>query len=695
MAKIIVLVLLSTWVLPTTLSEQGQTKLALSHALVPEAQIIRLRNQVTHTTYIDLAPIMEYLEKLKINADSILTHLEDDIAHLKNSGFYSMKEEGIYYTFFPHEENMTGSRNAGCFLIGGQSIKPSNKEGWKKLGTLVQKFNEENKEVADIPKPTKIVVPVKTEDKSSKLKYVGIGPRATPYLELDDSIATVENLAKAATAFPLFNIETNEFEFRTENELEYVVCELVGNSKITSKTAWQTEARRRKAKVEKIIHKIQDSKETFENYFDGQLPFTYSLGNKVRMENLGSLLDLDTMKTDMASHSAANIQDSGRFALANMFIDNYLSTLSTKLNEFLDLFSSKEGVYRKILKAAIEPMLHVVSTNLKSIANKKPFLSAFKRSVKNAAMKYDSSSKVFLQEFNYVPPKSEDLGTLYKILTFPIISESYEVLLHAPETHLISDDGGEKFCEFIEINFLLSHCVRLPDLENTYSCRASHLEKIDNCCKLMIQPNTIQALETCGSTPYEVKPSLSLINYDSHSAVFATSALQEREFETICSGRPPTTNTANETMLISTDCQVKFDEYTIQPVQQSRSSTILTPLRTLFQSDFNHLKGQTIEPMIPEEYSKETDKSFHEKESFLLELLKLEPIQWTLFVGTLILSLIGFGGMSTCVIVALRKRREQQKRPKEQEAHVMENIVPRRHTMPIFQQPPATPFQFI
>ncbi len=422
-----------------------ETKVTLSHALIEEAQIIRLHDYLTHTAYIDLSPPFNYLEELEEHTTKVENHLKADKTHLEGTDIFAMENNNTYYTYFLNEGYVGISKNEGCFLIGGEAVKPDSEEGWKLVGQMVKQFNEEN-EGTDIPVVEKLVVPVTLDNSISKLRYVGLGSKNI--LNLGTNIATRENLLKAGSAFPLYNIESEAFEFREDNsEGQYALCKIIRSQKLAQAPVWRTLVSRKIVEVSAISKRIAKSKEFLLKILGELAEFSYTLGNKLLPESLGQLDDLANLTSGLSTHSAERVYDSGTYAIANVFLDRTIREIREKLQYYQNSYMNEQKILKNILETAIKPLVSIVTNNMKGLTKVEPFLDAFKQSVKTTSMKYDATSRVLLQQFQYVSPKASDLLRYYQVLKFPFFTRSYEVTLNIPFEHIVQ---GENVCVFVE-----------------------------------------------------------------------------------------------------------------------------------------------------------------------------------------------------------------------------------------------------
>ncbi len=579
-----------------------------------------------------------------------------------------------------------GAASPGCFLIGGEGVKPKDLNGWAEIGKLVKKWNDEN-EGTSIPRPTKIVMPL-TTDNDKNLRYVGVGSKEV--LNVDGTIATNLNLVKAKQAFPLYNIVSESIEFRTENSKGYTLCRLIYNDKLKEKTLWRTTLKRQKARITKILENIKSIKDGLLEVLGTFPSFTYSLGNKVRIESLGDLAELEELEGDLGSHAADSISKSGRFAVASMFLDNYISKISQYMDTVKKVAPEKDIFLRKVLLIALTPVLTAAATNLKGVSEHEPYLQALKNSVKGSTIKFDSANKVLLQEFSYFPPKASDLHNLYKTLRFPLLSKDHEVLLSTPSQHVLADAGKTSTCQFIENNFLLAHCRKL-DSQSYYSCQSELFGQINPCCKQIIDLDPMESLSTCGATIFDQDSHIERLDYDAYNYVYIGSGLATAKLEFICE-EDPDEKELNETSIISTECNLKFNDKIFQTTMAEAPSNIITPLRSLFETVIPHI--QNVVPDIrPDVDPKSGDNFFFEDNNLLSGLGMLE---WLALFGSFILTSCGctfcIGWCTFIRIKRNRTRREAQRK----DNYIMVNHPGRRQTLPIYNPPSAPPpFQFI
>ncbi len=663
---------------------QAETKLALSHALVEEAKIIQIGKLLTHTTYIDVSQIFAYLDSLKTHGDSLMTHLTDDISHLSSSSLYSMEENKTSYTFFLTEGTI-GPGAPGCFLIGGEAVKPENINGWKKWAEIVQQWNTANKDTT-IPKPTKLIMPVKTNNEK-KLIYVGTGFKGE--LKMDTTVENVD-LVKARTAFPLFNIESQEVEYRTANEEAYVLCRLIYNDKIKEKGLWLTMAQRKEAEMQKVLNSIAATKQTLLDFLRELPEFSYTLGNKVRIETLGDLAELTEMNGDLSSHSADSMDKSGRFAVANVFFNQYIEKIRTFLEKVNLVIPNDATFSKKILFAALLPVVNAALTGLRGVSNMEPYTQSLKSSVKGSLTKYDAANKVILQEFSYYPPKISDLHFLYKIITFPLLTKEHEVVLDLPTSHLIVEATEGDTCQFIKNNFLLSHCRRL-ETPSFYSCFSDVLGKADSCCQELHRLDTLESVGKCGVIMFNQPANIERITYVDYNLAFVGSSLTNSNIEFLCEG-DPSEKTLNESSVISSDCQIRLEGRTYKPSKIGTTSNIITPLSSLFSNLIPHLKELEVDVRSSPKYLPEFPV-FNENGT----IFGLGIFEWMVITASFIVSTCGctllIGWFS---YIKKIKHRRKGRDAIDKQNYIMVNHAGRRQTLPIYNPPSAPPpFQYI
>ena len=672
----ILILLLGTWV-------HGETQMALSHAIIQAGKIIRGGSLSTYTTYVDFEPVFSYLRKLKDHGDALKLHLDKDISHLEGKDLYAMEHNNSYFTYF-HSEGTYGSGNPGCFLIGAEAYKPGTAEEWEDVATMVKKFNDLN-EGTDIPRPTKLIVPVRVDVKSSALKYVGLGSKAE--LKLDSTVGTNLNLLKTLKAFPLYNINSKQFEFRENATEEYVLCKLIRTRKLAQKATWLALAQRKLVEVEKFLKETKEAKEELTNFLAKFSSFSYTVGNKLGLESPGRFDDVQAMMGHLDSHSALNIIDSGRYALANVFLDKYINALKEKLGSYLLAYEDPTNVYKTMLSKGINPLLTIVNNNIKGVSDLTPFLAAFKQSIRASSFQYDTAAKVLLQEFQYQSPKRNDLLQLHKVLLFPVLTNEYEVTVNVPEQHLLE---GEDMCQFVGPTFLLANCQKLPDLEETYRCQSDQLLFSDPCCVEIREMQTISSIERCGSVFYTSPPELALLRYDSHDFVYITSAKKESQIETQCQDGTEAEFKINETTLLSPNCSVKQNHGLISAFDTHIGPTRMVPLRTLFMETFNLLKGKELEPQKPDRKYVPPIDMF---ENGTLEFFGLNPLELGIISGGSFLFLLP---TLACVCAIFFRKRSKKKKEKAAENYVMASHT-KREMLPIYSPPtaPNTNFQYI
>ncbi len=678
--EFIKLIILAHLLIGSFCSENFETKLALSHALIEEAQIIKLEDPSSHTSYIDFAPPLDYLKKLEDSATNVKTHLDNDLAHLKGTDIYAMEYNNTYFTYFSSEGTYGLSGNEGCFLIGAEAYKPATVAGWEQVATMVKEFNTENQDT-EIPTPEKILVPITLDNASSKLKYVGIGTKEP--LDLPTTVATRANKLKAAQAFPLYNINTNTFEFREENSQAWALCKVIRSQKLVQAPMWRTLAIRKKKEVENILNSINKAKDFLNNLLGEFEDFTYTLGNKVMVENLDNLNELATLQTELGSHSATDIQDSGQYALANVFLDRFVNTLKDKLQYYRTKFINKAQVLKKVLTTAIKPIVIIVTNKIRGVTNVQPFIDAFKQSIKATLSKYDPNAKVLLQQFQYFSPNQNDLLRYFKVLKFPVITNTYEVTLKTPFIHLIQ---GTDNCQFVQPTFLLSHCKRLNEAR-FYSCQYNKFGFQDECCSSMYKLNTPTSLDSCGTEFYEKHPELTPLNYDKYNLVFISSARHTNRIDILCEGKSPEEHETNETSLISTNCRVQFEKNIFPNHLSSVEKTIVTPISQLFMDIASEVIGKKLTPQKPVP-SYPPNKNDSELKIFGLNLIEFGVVGGGLF--TIFSAIV----CATCTLLMGRKKRKRNQEQFSKNNYVMANH-PRRETLPIYSPYPTAPNQYI
>ncbi len=666
-------------------TETPDAGLALSHALIEEARILKLEKFETHTAYVDLSGPFAFLKTLKEEATKIKTHLAEDMTHLKSTSLYAMEKNGTYFTYFLSDGDYGHSKTEGCFLIGGEAFKPETAAGWKSVGDMVKEFNEAN-EGSTIPIVEKLLVPVRLDNSVSKLRYVGIGSKEI--LELDASIATRINLLKAGSAFPLYDIKNDQFVFRDSNTPPaHALCKVIRNQKTVQAPVWRTLVARKEVEIESLLEDIEEKNTFLLNLFGEFAAFTYTLGNKIKAEDMEPLDDLTNLITELGSHSAANVYDSGTYAIASVFLDRLVNVFRQKMAYYNNLFSLKTQILKRILTVVIRPLLTIVSNNLHGISNVNPFIEAFKLSIKATTTKYDPNAKVLLQEIQYYSPQKSDLLSYLSILKFPIMTSTFEVIVRTPYQHVIT---GSDTCQFVSSTFLLSHCKKLNE-NNFYSCQYTTGHQ-DECCIKLHELNTPDSIDQCETEFYEEPPRVARMKYEDYNAVFIMSATHERQIETVCDGGKMDHHLVNETVLIGTNCKLKYGSLTTPLTQVSRASTTITPLRSLFQEDITEAKSKKVAPHQPRTPHSPSNDNFEENNQYIFGLTLLE---WGLISG----GVVSLGTFITCALTTLffgrrrYKRRRQTKSDLAKEQYIMANS-PKRELLPIYSAT-APPQQFI
>jgi hypothetical protein len=90
----------------------GQDQVCLSHALIPQAQVIFVGERKTQRMWFELTDLFDYLSNLKLLVDHVKNHLSDDVTHLSQSKLISFEVGGRYLTY------VTGVSDARSLDLG-------------------------------------------------------------------------------------------------------------------------------------------------------------------------------------------------------------------------------------------------------------------------------------------------------------------------------------------------------------------------------------------------------------------------------------------------------------------------------------------------------------------------------------------------------------------------------------------------
>lgn len=567
------------FVLPQTMGSGN--KLTFTHGLIKQRNIIRIGESVPKNTYISLQRPFEVLDTLQNHLSVIISALEDDLQHLSASTLTSFTYKDRYFTF--GQNVLSPNRNKGCKLIGQEPVEFGSKEELEGIAEAVKNFNQGNEGVTEIQPVTQFMIPVLTD--GTQLKY--------PSGKTLDIQASTSQKLDATSITPVIYVANKTIHFRNADTKVPILCEIAGTDKRKHRGTWKTFALRRKTWAKEIQTQVQKTKTLLNSVLATSTPFKYTHGVAQTFKVNQALGMIQTMKRELSGHAAVNIHDQSLFALATVYIQNYLDKLNKIAKHVSDQFGDEKSIKTKLLAFALEELVQNLRQQVQNKTMMTTFTLALKNTLKTTKIYYDQGRRmVLLQIVGYVPQES-DLMTSYRMLSLPFPTATSEVTLNTPSKHLIVDNSYTR-CLFLDLNYFSTYCHKLnPDV---YTCTDSQLSTQDECCSNIANLNSQEAISTCGVTHPSERPTLEHFLYPPYNFLWISPRLLKPVIIIFLCNNVRSERQFNESALISTNCAVEYNAKVFTSSKPTVTGVTIRLISDVFLTLMEEILSIKVEP---------------------------------------------------------------------------------------------------
>ncbi len=549
---------------------------------MPENKVFLLNNQQLHTSYIDMATPLTQLQNLETHTTGIAKHLKEGIDHLRTS-LASSIEIGLDQYVIIQNVDMKILPTT-CEIVGGEQATFTNKTMLELAATKLQEYNAANFGT-DLITPKSICIAVRVPPSSNKLIYYG----SEEELDMEGTSISNTDLMSTRTACPLLDVATKTLKFRTEDTKVPILCKRDRQDKDNENVKWKRLAKRKLVSISILDKLIKQTQETILKAIPSGT-FSYQTGIKAPIMPKLELQDLSKYATDLALHETQNLYKTGGYALAHVFLHDYIEAIRAYHLHIQSELGSAEKVKAKLVSIALTEVIALLSADWDSSSNMGTYLSILKDSLKPKSIQYDANSKVAMVELLYYNIRPETMYHQYEVIHFPFqVGDVFASL--EPPTHHILVGKEENYCSFIGDTYVGHNCKNLPDESSILTCTNIHFPPSDSCCVAIAKLDVVNTVHNCTFKETVGTASYKHFIWEQYNALLATQPKNPTKITVACD---PTVESysINETTMISTPCNIMLNGHTYPPTSMDVESTSIMPLTKLFPDMHKLLLGQ-------------------------------------------------------------------------------------------------------